>query len=299
MKKLQVLMSTYNGEKYLEEQLQSILDQNYPEVYLLIRDDGSTDKTVNILQKYAAEYERITFYQGSNLGACNSYFDLIQNADSRMDFYALSDQDDVWQKDKISSAINKMKDFNNIPLLYCGATTLVDENLELMISTIKRHNIKPGFGNSLVENINTGCTSVFNKDLMILIKNNIPLFTVMHDWWLYLCACVFGKVIYDKNSYILYRQHQGNVIGARSNYYDEFKKRIKNYNRNYGQLTRQAKEFNRIYSLTKDEANLINWVIKSKDNFTYRFAIIFSNKIYRQRKLDNFIFKIIFLFGRI
>lgn len=298
MKKVQILLSTYNGEKYLEDQLQSILSQDYPDITILIRDDGSTDNTIDIIKKYLLLDSRISYYHGTNIGARNSFFDLMKNSDPTMDYYSLSDQDDVWKPNKISSAIKKILNDDNTPVLYCSSTTLVNENLKSIINTIRKPHIDPGFGNALVENICSGCTCLFNAKLMDIIKKSIPEFTVMHDWWLYLCANAFGNVIYDENSYILYRQHAGNSVGSRSNYLDEFKKRYKDYKINRGQLIRQAKEFNRLfYNLDIEKVKLINLIMNSNSQVSSRLNIVFSNKIYRQRKLDNFIFKALFLLG--
>jgi len=299
MQKVQILMSTYNGEKYLEEQLNSILWQDYPEIYLLIRDDGSVDRTIDIVKKYAKENDRISYYQGKNIGVIKSFFDLLQKADPSMDFYALSDQDDVWKNNKISRAIEALNGIKHLPLLYCCDTILVDDNLQPMDTKISKPIMKPAFGNALVENICTGCTCVFNRELRNMAITEIPENIVMHDWWLYLCASRFGSVIYDRNAYIYYRQHQGNVIGARNNYIDELRVRLGNYKKNRGQLTRQVLEFQRIFSVKAAKEELLCWIIWSKRKPLYRLRILFTKKIYRQRRMDNLIFKALFLFGKI
>ena len=102
-------MSTYNGEKYLREQIDSILNQDYPEISLLIRDDGSTDGTVDILKEYAQKYRDIDYYVGENLGVQNSFFDLMKRADKRAYYYAFADQDDVWLPGKIKRAIELLE----------------------------------------------------------------------------------------------------------------------------------------------------------------------------------------------
>lgn len=299
MEKVQILMSTYNGEKYLVEQIESILKQDYTNFSLLIRDDGSTDNTVTIIEKYAKVDCRITYYHGNNIGVINSFFDLLKNADITMDYYSLSDQDDVWKVDKLSRAVEKLKINKAIPTLYCGNVILVNQALQPIVSTIRKAKIIPNFGNALVENINFGCTSVFNSELLDLVKKHIPEFTIMHDWWLYLSASAFGKVIYDEESFILYRQHEDNVIGSKTNYYDEFKNRLKNFKGNRGRVSRQAREFSRLYQIEHDKNVLLLNVINAKRNFLKRFNVFFSKRIYRQRKLDHYIFKILFLFGRV
>ncbi len=299
MKKVQILMSTFNGEKYLREQLDSILSQDYSDISLLIRDDGSTDDTVRIIHEVANTDHRVSYYQGQNLGVKNSFFDLMLHADNSMDYYALSDQDDVWSKDKISAAVNKIGKEEGYPALYCSKPELVDQKLTPLVTTIKRINVVPSFGNALVENINTGCTCLFNKELLELVKGHIPEFTVMHDWWLYLSASALGRVIYDEESHIYYRQHGNNIIGSRSNYYDEFKGRIKNYRKYRGQLRKQVMEFYKLYQTDQEKEQMMITLIKAKSNFFFRWKIFFGDRIYRQRRIDNLIFKLLFLFGQI
>lgn len=299
MKKVQILMSTFNGEKYLREQLDSILSQDYSDISLLIRDDGSSDDTIGIIREYSDADSRVSYYQGSNLGAKNSFFDLMLHADNLCDYYALSDQDDVWSKNKISEAVKKVSAEEGIPILYCSKPLLVDQKLNPLMTTIKKANISPDFGNALVENINTGCTCLFNKELLELVKGHIPEYTVMHDWWLYLSASAFGKVIYDENSYIYYRQHENNVIGSKSTYFDEFAGRLRNYRKHRGQLRKQVMEFQRLYQTDQEREQMMLTLIKAKSNFFFRWKIFFGNRIYRQRKIDNLIFKFLFLFGQI
>ena len=127
--KVVVLMSTYNGQKYLRQQLDSLLNQTVRPTKILIRDDGSNDDTVNLLEEYASFYSFIEYYCGKNIGPAKSFFELINKCDG-YDYYALCDQDDVWFKDKLEVAINTLeKENKNIPLLYAGRFTLTDENL--------------------------------------------------------------------------------------------------------------------------------------------------------------------------
>jgi glycosyltransferase involved in cell wall biosynthesis len=300
MKLIQILLSTYNGEKYIKEQLDSIIKQDYQNITILIRDDGSTDRTVDIIKEYAKQYNNITFYQGHNIGVKKSFFDLVKNSDMTADYFMFSDQDDVWKNNKISGAVEKLELMQqDIPLLYCGRTTLVNEELVPIKSTIKKYKIIPGFGNALVENICTGCTMAVNRKLIQLVKTHIPEFTVMHDWWFYLTASCYGKVYYDDETYILYRQHTDNIVGIRSSYREEFKKRLNNYKGNRGKISDQLSEFLRLYQIDKEKQMLLMDIIKAKYKFMSRLNLLFTDKIYRQRKLDNLIFKLLFLLGKV
>lgn len=295
MKMVQILMSTYNGEKYLRQQLDSILSQDYKNISILIRDDGSKDETIKILKEYVEKYSSISYYQGNNIGAIKSFFDLIKKADEKADYFAFSDQDDVWLSDKLSHAIKKLERLKEKIVLYCGKPILVDANLNKIKVKIRNYDITPSFGNALVENICTGCTAVFNREALELVKNHIPSFTVMHDWWFYLSVSCYGKVIYDKDGRILYRQHGENSIGMRGTLFTEFKARIKNFKKAKNEIYRQAEEFRRVYKNQHKYAKLVTMVADYKKNRKFWWLVLRSKEIKRQTKIDNLIFKVLFM----
>ncbi len=222
-RKVCVLMSTYNGEKYLKEQIDSILNQIEVEIYLLIRDDGSKDKTVEILEEYN-KLENVTVIRGENLGAKKSFLTLISMAPDYFDYYALSDQDDYWLEDKMISAISHIEgEVKSLEdnFLYYSNTCLVDQNLS-PLNEIGFNVDRPySFGEILIRNCASGCTYVFGKKLKSLIQarqdlnmENIP----MHDHWInMICLATGGKIIFEKKSHILYRQHGGNLVGSQKN----------------------------------------------------------------------------------
>lgn len=298
MKKVQVLLSSYNGEKYLAAQLESILAQDYEEISILIRDDGSTDHTLEIIQCYADKYTNIGYYVGKNLGVQQSFFQLMQHADKTADYYAFSDQDDVWLPEKIRQAVQLLeKQDQSLPLLYASKTTLVDAELKEITIRKKRVQIRPEFGNALVENVCTGCTEVFNRRLLELVTKQTPTHAIMHDWWLYLCATAFGRVYYDANSYILYRQHGNNQVGSSVSFVDDWSRRFKNFKRSNGALRKQVAEFQKIYGSDYDKSKYAAWVAGYKYRLDYRRKLIFSKGIFRQGKLDDLIFRVLFLLG--
>ena len=222
----------------------------------------------------------------------------MKSADRNADYYAFSDQDDVWLPKKIKRAIEWLeKENQGKPLLYASKTKLVDEQLKIIPVKIRKYAIEPDFGNALIENICTGCTEVFNKELLDLVNKQLPQFTVMHDWWLYLSAAAFGTVVYDKKSGILYRQHRRNEVGMRSDWIGEFRARMKNFKKSNGALRKQAAEFRRIYGTNYKNSQLTDWVADYKKNFGYRWKLVTSKKVYRQGKLDDLIFRGLFLIG--
>ena len=336
MKKIQVLMSTYNGEKYLREQLDSILSQDCEELGLaelsvIIRDDGSKDGTQKILQEYSEKYPgKLCWVQGKNCGVIQSFFELLVNANTDADYFALADQDDYWMTDKLSSGICALEEYNNgntkkncdnlcaessvsvgKPLLYCCRPKLVDAGLKELPIDIKRPPVRTGFGNALIENVVTGCTVVMNKVLREMIAEELPQFTTMHDRWLYLVASCFGAVIYDEEPHICYRQHGGNVMGTSNSRFAELKERLVRFRKRRTDISRQAAEFLRIFgNLSKeslcsysDEKRvrecllMAEELVKGKHSFRKRVCLVRSNKLYRQRKNDNRVFKLLILLG--
>lgn len=311
VKKLQILMSSYNGKAYLRQQLNSIMMQDcekkgLAEFCLLIRDDGSSDGTQLLLEEYSARYpDKIKWYQGTNKGAIESFFELMANADEA-DYYALADQDDYWFYSKMSAGIKRLTkteiEADSMPLLYCCRPTLADKDLGHLSISVDSPAMRPAFGNALIENIVTGCTTVFNNKLRQMVINKLPKFTTMHDRWLYLTATCFGKIYYDEKSYILYRQHENNAVGKNTKKLSELKYRIKKFQRDSNSSSRQAVEFMRIFGeefnkstkhSVKSNQRLLKLFINGKKSATIRKKLIKTGKLYRQRHLDNKIFMVL------
>ncbi|RRD95386.1 glycosyltransferase family 2 protein [Clostridiales bacterium COT073_COT-073] len=304
MNTIQVIMSTYNGEKFLTEQLDSILTQEMVKVDILVRDDGSVDDTLAILEEYQKKYTNFRYFAGQNCGVIQSFFEAMKYSEEEAEYYAFADQDDVWLPQKLQIAIERLKEIRfDLPALYCSKTILVDEELNELPMQINEREKIPSFGNALVENICTGCTAVMNKALFKKIKEHVPEYTVMHDWWFYLTASYFGEVIYDEEGYILYRQHGHNVLGSRNTYLKEFKARAKNFKKHRGQVRKQAISFYKSYKeellINPQARRLLAQLLNAKKNWRYKWALIKNSNIYRQRPMDNLIFKILYLANHI
>lgn len=216
--KVIILMSTYNGEKYLREQMDSILALNTENIKIdiLVRDDGSKDGTKDILQEYSDKYEQIKWYSGKNKGPAHSFIELL-NKVKEYNYYAFCDQDDVWKKDKIKSAIDKMQSTIKKPTLYFSAVDVVDQNLNNMMK--KKWDINLSIENSFIINPAIGCTMILNDELKkIICGKNLDFNIGMHDSWIYRVGqSINANIIYDDDSYILYRQHGDNVMGYNVN----------------------------------------------------------------------------------
>ena len=198
MKYISFAIPCYNSEAYMEKAINSILIGG-EDVEILIVNDGSKDGTQKILEEYAKKYStQIEWYQGENKGVIQSFFELLQKADDTVSYYAFADQDDFWMPDKISSGISSIQKLeqkeDGRPYLYCCKPMPVNEKLEELDSRIRRPVMRTGFGNALIENIVTGCTAVFNRTLRQMAIKELPEYTFMHDWWLYLIATCYGSL---------------------------------------------------------------------------------------------------------
>lgn len=207
-----VLISTYNGETFIAEQIDSILKQSHRNLDILIRDDGSGDGTLTLVERYAQKDSRIRWLAEENLGVINSFFRLLSLASDASDYYALCDQDDYWLRNKLKRAIATLDRCPaDVPAMYFSRLQIVDENLRLSRQT--RAPALFCLENALVENFATGCTVVLNRAARELVLRNLPHNCCMHDWWIYLLVLSKGRVYYDAYAGILYRQHDRNSVG--------------------------------------------------------------------------------------
>ena len=226
--KVDVLIATYNGEKYIKEQIESILSQTYQNIQLIISDDCSTDKTREILKQYEQSDKIKIFYQEKNLGYIKNFDFLLNQVES--DLYMLSDQDDVWKPEKIEKSVEKLKK-ENLDLVF-GDLEAVDENLNTIYESFDKYmkldrKIKKCIGSYKLQylyNCITGCTILSKKEYLNKI---LPLPTnskyMVHDYWIGLIVSLNGKIGYINEKYIKYRQHSNNQVGLGKETY-KFKK---------------------------------------------------------------------------
>ena len=247
---IDILLATYNGGKYLTEQIESLLSQSVQEWRLIIHDDGSTDDTVNIIINYCRKYpdKIIIINDGIKAGGAKFNFSHLMKF-STAEYIMFCDQDDVWIDNKIYLTLNKMIELEKInqklPILVHTDLTIVDSNLNVLSESMfnyQKINYKHGdiLKNICFENMVTGCTMMINKSLLALV-GNIPDEAIMHDWWISIIALKNGgKVgIVDKVT-IMYRQHGLNAIGAKKIDY-------KYYMENFLSLLNIYSRYKRIY----------------------------------------------------
>jgi glycosyltransferase involved in cell wall biosynthesis len=211
-----VLLCSLNGDRYLDQQLESIACQQGPRVRVYVSDDGSNDQTLSLLDRFRTRWgeERLSICQGPHRGYAANFFSLIYSP-IEADYFSYADQDDVWDPDKLSRAITALSALpGELPAIYCSRTRLIDkEGKPLGLSPLFEK--PPAFANALVQNIAGGNTMVLNRKARDLICAAGPVNAVSHDWWAYMLVTgCGGMVIFDPHPSIGYRQHQANVIGS-------------------------------------------------------------------------------------
>lgn len=225
--KINIVMSTYNGEQFLAEQIDSIQQQTFKDWQLLIRDDGSSDQTPEIIKSFVAQDPRIVFineHDRENFGVIKNFFTLIKH--DKADYYFFSDQDDVWLEDKLETMLAAARQYpDQLPLMVYTDLCVVDQNLQVMNQSMIRsqsHHANTELVQELTENTVTGGVAMINHALAERWRtlDNI----IMHDWYLAVLATAMGKLVYIDQPGELYRQHDSNVLGART-----FTKRLKTW----------------------------------------------------------------------
>lgn len=223
MATVQILMAVYNGEPYLAEQIDSIIAQSYTDWELLISDDSSSDKSLQIIQEYCAQDPRIRLVlEDEHFGSAKSHF-LALFKIANAPYVMTSDQDDMWDSDKIEitlAAMTKTEDRDKSrPLLVCTDLRVVDSDLNVIHGSMLEYSNmdadKVSFGYFLASCLVTGCTMMINDPLLNLMQKDCDEKNIiMHDWWASLVASAFGEVVYIKKQTISYRQHSDNSVGA-------------------------------------------------------------------------------------
>ncbi|MCX2972163.1 glycosyltransferase family 2 protein [Halieaceae bacterium IMCC8485] len=211
-----VLLCTFNGGRYLTQQIRSISEQTHPAISLYISDDGSQDDTCDIARKVASANLQLAvdLRTGPGRGATSNFLSLICDSAINADYFAYADQDDVWDSDKLSRAIAKLAECDaRLPALYCARTRSVTEH-GLVVGVSPSFLKLPSFANALVQNIGGGNTMVMNRVARNLLRSAGMVEVVSHDWWTYLLISgAGGRVEFDQNPCVDYRQHPDNQIG--------------------------------------------------------------------------------------
>ncbi len=297
MDRIDILLATYNGEKYLKEQLDSLYNQTHKNFEIIARDDGSKDKTLTILHSHNIA----VIDSKENLGAKGSFVALltyaVQNSDS--EYLMFCDQDDVWESDKIEQILVKMqeieKKYPNIPVLVHTDLKIVDEDLQIINKSFMSYQdidaTYNDLNNLILQNTITGCTVMINRKLAKLCLP-IPTECMMHDWWIGLVASYFGEIGYLNAKTIQYRQHADNSIGAKGFSYINILK--KGFNHSHQIIIKgnivQAQAFLNRYKtkLDKDTIKMLeDFIAIEEKSFWQKRKILIRHKLLKQGFIRN------------
>lgn len=292
-----ILMATYNGARYIREQIMSIQSQTVQDWNLYIRDDGSSDGTIDIIRDFCLSDNRIHLFQDLeiHLGPKASFMKLLASINAEI--YLFSDQDDVWNANKIGLTIAPFHQYNDnavddVPVLVHTNLSVVDQDLKVLTKTLHKKNISSNLQVLLPANNVTGCTVAINQKLKEIALNPNLKNIVMHDWWLALCAASLGKIYFIQASTMLYRQHGSNQVGTDRNFFDKIKRVFssKKELNIFNSSIEQAKELLRKHEhhMSAEVRNLIREYIGLLDSSTrQQFSILVKYKFRKNSILGS------------
>ncbi|MEW7858181.1 glycosyltransferase family 2 protein [Pseudomonas chlororaphis] len=301
-----ILLCTYNGQAFLKAQIDSFIEQTHKKWTLYISDDDSNDGTLSVLEDYKdfIEENRIKLFTGPCAGFAQNFMSLIRNERINADFYAFSDQDDIWFKDKLERSIHQLNTLpQNLPAMYCSRTRLIDEenNVIGFSPTFTR---PPTFQNALIQSIAGANTMLINNHARNLL-NRIPqnMNIIAHDWLTYLLTSgCGGNVIFDVQPTLDYRQHSGNVIGANIGIKDSIQrlgKLIDGQFRNWNDSNVRILEYLQEQLTETNKKTLYEFTQIRKSSIITRLCLINKSGIYRQTLKGNISFFLAVLLNRI
>lgn len=212
-----IVLCTYNGERFLQAQLDSIALQTFQDWNLWVSDDGSSDRTLEIVQNFSAGYPlgKVSLFQGPQAGFAKNFLSSLNLPQLDTPYIAFADQDDIWLPNKLARALDCLQAYEqNQPLLYATRTRFIDEH-DAVLGESTLFSKPPSFANALVQSIGGGNTMLFNQQALQLLKAyTAERAIISHDWWLYILVSAFsGTTVYDPIPSLLYRQHNENLMG--------------------------------------------------------------------------------------
>ena len=305
------VLGYFNGDKYIKEQLQSILNQKQENfsITIFISDDKS-NRNFPLLKHFDLNNKKNNeiYYRKleKNIGYANNFIFSLRDINLEFDYFCFSDQDDIWMQNKIENALNKVLKYDKkIPILYCGRTTYFDENCKSELGNSLYFKKKPNFKNAIIQSLAGGNTMLFNRTAKDLIVSSIfkDFKIISHDWWCYqLITGAEGKVYYDKKSYVKYRQHSHNLLGANNTLYNKI-------NRILSLISGKFKIWNDInlnalnrnkFLLKKKNKKLVEDFIKYRNGSLFqRIFLLKFLGIYRQTFLGNLALNIAIIFRKV
>jgi len=294
-KKVAIVLGFYDGYKFIRRQLQSIFDQTHQNFIIFVTDDNSKDKfsleKLNINERNKNKI-RVGF-RNKNIGYAQNFLNALVSIDGYFDYYAFSDQDDIWHREKLEKAINYLERYpDNQANLYGSRTELIGESEEIKLGNSIEFKKSPSFQNALTQNIFGGNTMLFNRNSFDLIcSSNINQKIIAHDWWCYqIISGAGGNIFYDKNIYLKYRQHNNNLIGSNVSLKDKWFRFCKVANGNFKiQNDHNLKAIiNNRNLLIKSNRKTLNDFIKARNSSLFKRIFYFAKSgVYRQTLIGN------------
>ncbi|MFI4957141.1 MAG: glycosyltransferase family 2 protein [Gammaproteobacteria bacterium] len=302
-----IILCTYNGERFLNEQLESFSRQTFTDWALFVYDDGSTDRTSELIAQFEQAQPHHVIHWKPNAqkrGFAQNFLNGIGSTPGEFDFYALSDQDDVWCESKLSRAVDYLRTApEGIPAVYCSRTTLVDADMKpIGLSSLFRR--PPSFQNALVQSIAGGNTMVLNKAARaLLLSADTHADIVSHDWLIYqLVTGAGGKVYYDLQPELLYRQHGANIIGSNLGFFARLYRMTNLFNGSFKTwMDKNLVVLQRNKQLLSTEHQLLLAVFLKcrEESWSCRPFTFCKLGLYRQKSIDNLALYIAWVIGRL
>lgn len=301
-----ILLCTHNGEAFLKEQLDSFEAQTWENWFLIVSDDSSRDQTRDILSDYQQRWPagRLTVVDGPAKGFVENFMAVTRCAQGQADYYAWSDQDDIWHPDKLERAVRWLHGIEaDTPALYCGRTQLVSsDNQDIGMSPL--FSKKPCFANALMQNVGGGNTMVFNQAAcQVLAETSVDTAFVSHDWWAYIITSgCGGQVHYDPEPGVRYRQHKENVVGSNVGWSARFvriralfKGRFQQWNSIHVQALQKHQ-----HRLTGENARIFSLFANARQrSLPMRLLQLKRSGVFRQSRLDNLGLVLVTILGKI
>ena len=285
-----IVLATYNGEKYIAEQLQSIAQQTHSNWQLIVGDDGSTDGTYQVLQKFAMEYPT-TILVNARLGFVENFMSTLFSAENKYDFYLFSDQDDYWDADKIAQGLKALENTpQNIPALYGSRSRLMNAGGDCY-SHSQLFKRPLGFRNALVQCFAGGNTMMINRAAWELLRAAKKTPLISHDWWFYqLISGAGGSVVYDPVPRLNYRQHGDTLVGSSAGF-SAFLARVRSLGKgvwkNWNDIQVAALQVNASL-LTDENRRILDCFAKArKSSMIPRVTGFYASGVYRQTPIGN------------
>ena len=301
MEIIDIIMGTYNGERYIQEQIDSILKNTWTSWRLWICDDGSTDRTEQVVKDYVKSYPDKIFWKPNekNKGAAINFLDGARKASG--DYVMFCDQDDYWLPSKIEDTLNCMKQAErqfgkNTPLTVFTDATVVNESLKIMQKSFhKSSNLdtaKLDLPHMLMENKMMGCTMLLNQALLKKMYK-FPRKVRMHDWWAGIVAAAYGKIIYLNKPTLLYRQHTSNVVGSTEFSKEAVLEKVSTWKCQKQALLDTQYQAGSLYQLVQDELDektkqvIYTFANLHKKNFINRRVQIVRHRFWKSGLIRN------------